>query len=349
MSFVGVVAVLFVVALTSLGSAVVFVARRHRRDKHMEREAAVRTALFRTLQEPGRSDEFVGALIPSDGPILEAKARTLLADLKGEDRETLAHLLESRGAVSAARRQCKSHRAESRSAACQLLGDAGSAFAVLDLVPLLDDRSLAVRLDAAKALGRLGQPSAVVPLLGAVTGRHAVPIDLVADAVEQIRDCPVPLLRQSILDPSASTRAIGAELLGRLHVLEAIGDLIDVLEGDPALHVRIRAARALGRLESPWAIKPLLACLESGSPALRAESASALGRLGSPAAIPELRMMLLGPSPRNSELAAQALATIVPQGLAALEDLADDELHSAAEIARKVLAARHRRQVSATG
>ena len=251
--------------------------------------------------------------------------------------------------MAAARRQCKSHRAESRSAACQLLGDAGSAFAVLDLVPLLDDRSLAVRLDAAKALGRLGQPSAVAPLLGAVTGRHPVPVDVVADAVEQIRDCPASLLRQSILDPSASTRAIGAELLGRLHVLEAIGDLIDVLEGDPAPHVRIRAARALGRLESPRAIQPLLACLESGSAALRAESASALGRLGSPAAIPELRMMLLGPSPRNSELAAQALATIVPQGLAALEDLADDERHTAAEIARKVLAARHRRQVSATG
>jgi HEAT repeat protein len=348
-SFLGIVAVLFVVALTSLGAALVFVAHRHHRDSHMEREAAVRTVLFRTLQEPGRSDEFVGGLIPSDGPILEAKARTLLADLKGEDRETLARLLESRGAVAAARRQCKSHRAESRSAACQLLGDAGSAFAVLDLVPLLDDRSLAVRLDAAKALGRLGQPSAVAPLLGAVTGRHPVPVDVVADAVEQIRDCPASLLRQSILDPSASTRAIGAELLGRLHVLEAIGDLIDVLEGDPAPHVRIRAARALGRLESPRAIKPLLACLESGSAALRAESASALGRLGSPAAIPELRMMLLGPSPRNSELAAQALATIVPQGLAALEDLADDDRHTSAEIARKVLAARHRRQVSAAG
>ncbi len=349
MSVLGIVAVLFVLALTSLAAALLFVARRHRRERHTEREAAVRTVLFRTLQEPGRSDEFVGALVPSDGPILEAKARTLLADLKGEDRETLARLLESRGAVAAARRQCKSHRAESRSAACQLLGDAGSAFAVLDLIPLLDDRSLAVRLDAAKALGRLGQPSAVAPLLGAVMGRHPVPVDVVADAVELIRDCPASLLRQSILDPSASTRAIGAELLGRLHVLEAIGDLIDVLEGDPATHVRIRAARALGRLESPRATQPLLACLESGSAALRAESASALGRLGSPAAIPELRMMLLGPSPRNSELAAQALATIVPQGLAALEDLADDERHSAAEIARKVLAARHRRQVSATG
>ncbi len=349
MSFLGIAAVLFVVALTSLAAALLFVARRHRRDRHTEREAAVRTVLFRTLQEPGRSDEFVGALIPSDGPILERKARTLLADLKGEDRETLARLLESRGAVAAARRQCRSHRAESRSAACQLLGDAGSAFAVLDLVPLLDDRSLAVRLDAAKALGRLGHPSAVAPLLGAVTGRHPVPVDVVADAVEQIRDCPASLLRQSVLDPSASTRAIGAELLGRLHVLEAIGDLIDVLEGDPTPHVRIRAARALGRLGSPRAIKPLLACLESGSPALRAESASALGRLGSPAAIPELRVMLLGPSPRNSELAAQALAAIVPQGLAALEDLADDDRHTSAEIARKVLAARHRRQVSAAG
>jgi HEAT repeat protein len=349
MTFLGLVAVLFVVALGSLGAAIVLVARRHHRDRHAEREAAVRTVLFRTLQEPGRSDEFVGGLVPSDGPILEAKARVLLADLKGEDRETLARLLESRGAVAAARRQCRSHRAESRSAACQLLGDAGSAFAVLDLVPLLDDRSLAVRLDAAKALGRLGQPGAVAPLLGAVRGRHPIPVDVVADAIEQIRDCPVSLLRQCMLDPSASARSVGAELLGRLHVLDAIGDLIDVLEGDPAPHVRVRAARALGRLESPRAIRPLLACLESGTPALRAETASALGRLGSPAAIPELRMMLLGPSPRMSELAAQALATIVPQGLAALEDLADDDRHTAAAVARKVLAARHRREYSAAG
>ncbi|MEA2703787.1 MAG: hypothetical protein QOD63_1732 [Actinomycetota bacterium] len=349
MSFLSVVALLFVVALSSLAAAIVLVAWRHRRNRHAEREAAVRTVLFRTLQDPSRSEEFVGALVASDGPILEAKARRLLAGLTGEDRETLARLLESRGAVAAARRQCRSHRAESRSAACQLLGDAGSAFAVLDLVPLLDDRSLAVRLDAAKALGRLGQPSAVAPLLGAVKGRHPIPVDVVADAVEQIRECPVSLLRQCILDPSASTRAVGAEILGRLHVLEAIGDLIDVLEGDPVPHVRVRAARALGRLESPRAIKPLLACLESGSPSLRAETASALGRLGSPAAIPELRMTLLGPSARMSELAGQALAAIVPQGLAALEDIADDEGHDAALVARKVLAARHRRGVSAPG
>jgi HEAT repeat protein len=348
-TFLGTVAVLFVVALSSLAAAIVFVAHRHHRARHLEREAAVRTVLFRTLQDPSRSDEFVGALFPSDGPILEAKARSLLTDLKGEDRETLARLLDSRGAVAAARRQCRSRRAESRSAACQLLGDAGSAFAVLDLVPLLDDRHLAVRLDAAKALGRLGQPGAVAPLLASVKGRHPIPVDVVADAVEQIRGCPESLLRQCILDPSASTRAVSAELLGRLQVLDAVGDLIDVLESDPAPHVRVRAARALGRLESPRAIRPLLACLESGSPALRAESASALGRLGSPAAIPELRMMLLGPSLRMSELAAQALSTIVPQGLATLQHIAEDDHNVAAAVARRTLAARRRREFSPTG
>ena len=77
-----------------------------------------------------RSTQLVDTLAPADQKLLEAKARTLLAGLRGEDRETLARVLENRGAVESVRRRCRSRRAGARAGACRLLGDAGSPFSI---------------------------------------------------------------------------------------------------------------------------------------------------------------------------------------------------------------------------
>jgi len=323
------------------------VARRRRsRLRLVQREAAVRSALHRALDDPGHSTQIVDDLVAADRKLLEAKARALLPALRGEDRETLAQLLESRGATEAARRQCRSRHAAARAAACQVLGDVGSSFAVLDLVPLLDDHRPVVRLAAARALGRLGQPTGVVPLIGAVHTDEGerfnrVPVDVAADAIQQIRDWPVSLLTPCLSDPSEPTRALAVELLGRFQALDGVNAVIDLLESDPATAVRVRAARALGRIGSPHAVQPLIRCVRSGPVALRAEAMSALGRMGAVAAVPVLRVTLLDHSQRLDEVAAHALAAIGPQGVAVLEDIATDRSHPAGAACRRAMAARH--------
>ncbi|HVF13202.1 MAG TPA: HEAT repeat domain-containing protein [Acidimicrobiales bacterium] len=312
--------------------------RRRRRPHLARREAAVRSALYQSFDdpEPGRILDGLGA---SERKLLETKARALLPTLRGEDRETLARLLESRGATRAARRQCRSRRATSRAAACRMLGDVGSSFAVLDLVPLLEDPRPAVRMAAARALGRLGQPAGVVPLMGSVSGRKALPLDVAADAIQQIRDWPVSLLHPCLADPSEPTRALAVELLGRFQALDSVGALIEILERDPSTIVRVRAARALGRIDSPHAVQSLMRCVHLGPGELRVEAVRALGRLGATAAVPTLRVTLLGPSLQLSQAAAASLSAIVPRGVEVLQEIAGDHLHPAASIARRALAA----------
>jgi len=84
--------------------------RRSRRQRRTERADEVRSALFRTLDQPDESARIIDGLVASDRKLLEIKARAVLPALRGEDRETLARLLESRGATDAARRQCRSRR-----------------------------------------------------------------------------------------------------------------------------------------------------------------------------------------------------------------------------------------------
>lgn len=311
--------------------------RRHERDR-ARREVAVRGALYRSLAEPSQSARIMDDLDVADRKLLEAKTRAVLPALRGEDRETLAMLLEQRGATEVARRKCRSRKASARAAACRLLGDVGSSYAVLDLIPLLDDRRSVVRLAAARALGRLGQPTGVVPLMQAVERDQHLPVDLAADAIQGIRDWPISLVQPGLSSPSERARTLSVELLGRLQVIDGVEVLVDLLASDPSPAVRARAARALGLIGSPNAVDPLIDALHAESTAVRAEAVTALGRLGTAAAVPGLRSVLLGPSWPLSGLAATALSALKPDGVAALREFAADQDHPAGAAARQALA-----------
>ena len=166
-----------------------------------------------------------------------------------------------------------------------------------------------------------------------------MPVDVAADAIQQIRDWPMSQLQPCLSDPSEPIRALAVELLGRFQSVESVENLVEFLERDPATSVRVRAARALGRIGSPRAVLPLVACVGSGPAALRAEAISTLGRMGSPAAVPSLRITLLGPSPLLSQAAADALSSIAPVGIEVLQEIADDDRHPAGSTARRALAA----------
>lgn len=302
-------------------------------------EAEMRSVLFRALDKGDLDPSVVESLNNVQRRTLETQARALLPSLRGEDRDTLGRMLDRLGAVDAARRQTHSKRAVVRAEAGEFLGESGSPEAVRDLLELLADSDPKVRWSAARGLGRLGHPSAVAPLLGSLEGAHAVPVDVVADAVFQIRDCPVPILREGLQSPSVPMRAVTVELLGRFQALAAADEVIDLLHHDPSVEVRARAARSLGRMGSPRATKALLLCVDDGPIAMRAQAIWALGEIGAPEALPVLRATLLGSSHHMGELAADALSATGPSGVELLVEIAAGEGESAAT-AMRVLAAR---------
>lgn len=332
----------------SVATGVVLIGRRGSRRRRAALDAAVRPVLYRALEHGDVDPGVLDALPPAFRRALDAQARALLPQLRGEDHDALGRLLERRGAVATARRQAHSGRPATRARAGEFLGQAGAVDAWCDLVELLHDPNEAVRRSAASALGRLGNPSGVPALLASVEGAHPLPVELAADAIAAIGDCPVSVLRQGLRSPSVPTRALAVELVGRLRALEATADVIGLLGADPSVEVRARAARALGRAGSPDAVTPLRACLDDASAALRAQAVVALGRLGAAEAVGGLRVMLLGPSRQLAELAAEALGGIEPGGMDVLVEVAegDDE---AAGTARRVLARRQRDEPAHSG
>ena len=335
------------VAAAGLGTIGLSTRKRTKKAGGAEVEAEVRTILFRAIDQGHLAPEAIEALTPAQHQVLEAQARALLPSLRGEDRQTLGVVLDRLGAVDAARRQARSKRAVARAQAGEFLGESGSPEAVRDLVQLLQDPDAKVRWAAARGLGRLGHPSAVPALLASIEGNLPVPVDVVAGAVAEIRECPVPLLREGLTSPSVPTRALTVELLGRFQALVAADEIINLLHNDPSVEVRARAARSLGRMGSPRAVQPLLGCVTEGPVATRAQAIWALGEMGALEALPVLRTTLLGPSRHLGELAADALADLGPSGIRVLSETAAGG-GSAAPIAARTLAAHQSLQISRT-
>ena len=327
-------------AVASCG-VVAFVLPSRKRKKNAggaEVEAEVRLMLFRAIDQGDLPAAAIEALTPLQHQVLETQARNLLPSLRGKDRETLGVVLDRLGAVEAARRQAKSKRAGARAEAGEFLGESGSPEAVRDLIQLLQDPDAKVRWAAARGLGRLGHPSAVPALLASIEGNLPVPVDVVAGAVAEIRECPVPLLREGLASPSVPKRALTVELLGRFQALVAADEVIDLLYNDPSVEVRARAARSLGRMGSPRAVQPLLGCVEDGPVATRAQAIWALGEMGALEALPILRTTLQGSSHHLGELAADALAAVGPSGIQVLHEVAAGG-GTAAALAARTLAA----------
>ena len=265
--------------------------RRLRATRADRRQADVRPILFAALDAGSFDAATLDALSPGRQRALDALASSLLPKLKGQDREVLAAVLDRSGAVEAARRQSRSKRARRRAKAGEFLGEAGSAAALQDLVALLDDPDPHVRWSAARGLGRLGDRGALSPLLASLEGARPMPVDVVADAISEIRECPVSLLRQGARSRSVPTRTVAVELLGRFQHLVAVPDVIELLLHDPSVEVRARAARCLGRMGTPRAIEPLVTCLSSSPGAVQAQAIWALGEIGGPQAVAALEAL----------------------------------------------------------
>ncbi len=258
-----------------------------------------------------------------------AFALELAPKLRGADRDTLVAVLVRLGVAARARADTASRRATRRlRGACVLDVLARPADADI-LTKLVADHDRQIRIVAARAVGRIGVPSAV-PLLLAGLSSRALPANTVSMAIVRIGPAANTDLLAAQRSHDALTRSVTAELLGYLDATHACRRLIEALD-DSEANVVTAAATALGRLrltESEMALRYRLAseyAVEQPDLAVCVALVTALGRVGDRRAVPILTASL-NRSHRLSLAASTALETMgarrspTSERLRALED-----------------------------
>jgi hypothetical protein len=350
-SFAGVVAVVVLSLAGCIGLLGILIVTSRVLRQWREHHRAALTALARPwLLELASGDDArvagarsrVAALDRGQWKALEPTVVSLLTKVKGELRSSLVLLFDERGMTAHALRGLRSggrFRQVRRARAAALLGSLGNQDAWAPLCAALEDRSLAVRIAAARALGQIGVAGAARPLLGKLAGSRRVPSDIVAYALIQLGPGAQRDLVQAVSHEEPLVRAVAIEILGRTGTVSAVQALIAALQRDRSEEVRIRAARAIGRLGTPAGVAPLLAITDVGEPtALRVAAAAALGDLGAGTATPRLERLLHDPAYHVAHNAAGSLLRLGPAGEAALTRAVTGGEIQAAAHAMEVLA-----------
>jgi HEAT repeat protein len=165
------------------------------------------------------------------------------------------------------------------------LGASTGKGATRHLAACLTDPHYLVRLEAAKALDKLGW----TPETPAVRGLYLVAKREWSMLVEQGPDA-VPPLTERLGDDQADIRRQAREILVRLGQ-KAVAPLLEVLSSaDP--EARKGAASALGEIGDPRALEKLCVALGDEDKAVRREVALALGRLKDASAVQPLIRLL---------------------------------------------------------
>lgn len=167
------------------------------------------------------------------------------------------------------------------------LGKIGGARVVPPLIAELNRDAVVISHDAGYALTCIGE-AAVEPLIAVIkSARGSWSLRCAADALGRIGD---PRAVAPLIDLSHHTLV---EV--RYSSAEALRDMGDVaVEGlltalkDKDWHIRETAARALGRPDNQRAVEPLIAALGDEHPFIRLSAAGSLGRIGDERAIEPL-------------------------------------------------------------
>lgn len=198
-----------------------------------------------------------------------------------------------------------------RWAAVDALGEIKDSRAVEPLIATLKDTDFNVRDSAAKDLGELKDSRAVVPLIDAMkedTETRAAALESHWQAFPQSVDKTADL--NILIDALCRVQRDAVEALGKINDPRALEPLIDALK-DTDSDVRGSAAEALGRIKDPRAIEPLVAALGKETDMfIRSGTARALAGIGAPVVEP-LIAALKNPDPDTRRRAAEDLVEVL--------------------------------------
>jgi len=253
-------------------------------------------------------------------------------NLRGATTARIASFFERQGEVYRQLEALGSRRPWRRATAAFVLGDMGSRQGIASLRAALDDPDLAVRSAAARSLGRLGEPTAVEPLVQALAERR-IPRSVAGQALLAIGEPALPVLRNLVRAPEPEARGLAVELVGLLGAASDGAELVGRLR-DSSAEVRANAAHALGKLGAEEGAAELRGALGDRIPFVRAAVARALGVVGDADVVPELLQVAREDSFDPARAAAGAAARLDPAAVryAAAVPGAGPHLHEAADL-----------------
>jgi HEAT repeat protein len=203
---------------------------------------------------------------------------------------TFADAAERDAARAALEEAVTSREAGLRVNAATALGKLGDPQSVDVLERALSDRNALVRQAAARALGRIGDENAARALLKALRDPNlTVRAQTIHALGETGQSVAVAGLEQTLLaksdSPDAPLRAEAAKALEAMGSFGVSALVSGLGSDDPS--VRFYAAQSLGSIGNPSAAAALVELFDDANPAVASQAASAVGRLGEPA-IPQL-------------------------------------------------------------
>ena len=186
------------------------------------------------------------------------------------------------------------------------------------LLRLLGDPTLEVRLLSSWALGRLGDADTLQPIIDALAKDSRVAAMRLSSTVFEIGPRAVEPLIRLLRNPDPAQRLLVVHLLGELGDKKALPSIADRAKSDEDKEVRIAAYKALGTIADPSTRDLLIAGLGDPLWEIRAQAARGLALLGSPAAVGALARCLEDPVWWVRRNAGEALSKLGAAGKEAL-------------------------------
>lgn len=167
--------------------------------------------------------------------------------------------------------------------AAKALGDLGDERAVPSLIEALASTESGLVRAAAESLGKLGDPRAVSPLSRLLedSGNCSISETAVRTLGQFAGTCAVEHLIRALTHTYRDTRRAAAEALGETKDTRSVAPLIIAL-GDADRDVRHAAAESLAKLHDTSAVEPLIRLLGDQYRDVRRAAAAALECLGEP-------------------------------------------------------------------
>jgi HEAT repeat protein len=185
------------------------------------------------------------------------------------------------------------------------------ADSVAEHISALDDEDWGVREDAAVALGRLGDPRSVQPLIRALRDPDRAVREAATAALQALGEPAMLSLGFCLQDTNLQVQESAACILATIATEQVLDPLLSAALS-PNWIVRSSAAKALGRIQNPQVIETLSLLLQDKVPAVREEAGRAMQTIGD-ACVPKLLDSLHDSNWKIRLRAVEALALLKPQ------------------------------------
>jgi HEAT repeat protein len=327
-------------ALSTLAMGGLIIQRiiRNRRDlRDAARRDQLKTLAWQLMEHPDGMLELAEDLLPEDRRLLLQLFSDLLKKVTGKYAERFVRVMRMMGIVDECLKRLNDGQWIVRAESCAILAVFSDPAVKMALYRTLDDPVMEVRVEAARALVRLGAVRSVMELIHYLVTEDGMPSLAVVDLFRNLGRGAVPELLELLKgDTSVAAKVVVIDALGYCGDLQAVPALLEFY-AYPSKNVRLAALQSLGLLQDPRAAPAVLLAMTDDDWEVRTQAGIAAGQIGMHEAVPMLERMLEDSHWWVRYRAAEALYRVGGQGIEALHEASTRAHPFAAEIAWGVL------------